>query len=248
MNIIAIANQKGGVGKTPTTVNLGFALARRGCKVLLVDLDPQGSLSEYFLQEKADLQEITVYNALISIKPIQPISITETIDLLPAHDELEASTLELPSKSNAERRLLKVLSFYQYDYCLIDCQPSLGILTRNALAAAHKVLIPVKTEISAERTLKRILGLIEEVKESDLNEELQIWGILPTLYTNNKAHHQEILRALKDKYQSLVYDEPSKDRTVYNDATTMKLDVSSLDKTLGQYWDRVAATFIEGRM
>src|SRR5579864_3385943 len=121
MKVIAIANQKGGVGKTPTTANLGFALHRKGYKVLLVDFDPQGSLSSYFLgADEADNQEITVYNAITNIKPINPITIQEGFDLLPAHDELEASTLELPAKPNAERRLLKVLSYYNYDFCLID--------------------------------------------------------------------------------------------------------------------------------
>src|SRR5579864_3705075 len=126
MKIIAIANQKGGVGKTPTTVNLGYALARAGYKILLVDLDPQGSLSEYFLAEKAEAQENTIYNALMEIKRIEPLIATDRIHLLPAHDELSAAELELPNKPNAQRRLSKVLSFYQYDFCLIDCPPNLG--------------------------------------------------------------------------------------------------------------------------
>src|SRR5438270_13750871 len=98
LRTIAIANQKGGVGKTPTTVNLGYALARAGSSVLLVDLDPQGSLSEYFLAEQAEEQEITMYNALLEIKRLEPIAITDRIHLLPAHDELAAAELELPSK------------------------------------------------------------------------------------------------------------------------------------------------------
>jgi chromosome partitioning protein len=116
MKIIAIANQKGGTGKTPTTVNLGYALARSGYRVLLVDLDPQGSLSEYFLAEQAETQDSTVYNALTEIKRIEPVVITDRIDLLPAHDELSAAELELPNKPNAQKRLAKVLSLYQYDF------------------------------------------------------------------------------------------------------------------------------------
>ena len=110
MRIIAIANQKGGVGKTPTTVNLAFALARAGHTILLVDLDPQGSLSEYFLADQADIQEVTVYNALSDLQRIEPLSLTKQIALLPAHDELAGAELELPSKVNGQKRLAKVLS------------------------------------------------------------------------------------------------------------------------------------------
>jgi chromosome partitioning protein len=98
MKIIAIANQKGGVGKTPTTVNVAFALARAGYNILLVDFDPQGSLSEYFLAEQADLQEVTVYNVLTDLQRLDPLSIAPRIALLPAHDELAGAELELPSK------------------------------------------------------------------------------------------------------------------------------------------------------
>ena len=142
-----------------------------------------------------------------------------------------------------------MLSFYQadYDFCLIDCPPSLGILTINALASAHQVVIPVKTEISAERALKRIKNTIKDIQESDLNGGLTIWGILPTLYSITKAHHKEVLAALRFKYGAEVYEEPSRDTTKYNDATVLKTDVSTLDKALGVFWDRLAATLVEGR-
>jgi chromosome partitioning protein len=249
MRIIAIANQKGGVGKTPTTVNVAFALARAGYKILLVDLDPQGSLSEYFLADQADIQEVTVYNALSDLQRIDPLAITKHIALLPAHDELAGAELELPSKVNGQKRLAKVLSFYQadYDFCLLDCPPSLGILTINALASAHQVVIPVKTEISAERALKRIKNTIADIQQSDLNGQLTIWGILPTIYDSRKAHHKEVLQALRYKYGAEVYKEPSRETTKYNDATVIKADVSTLDKALGAYWDKLAVTLVDGR-
>ena len=249
MRIIAIANQKGGVGKTPITVNLGFALARAGYKILLVDFDPQGSLSEYFLAEQADIQEITVYNALSDLQRIEPLALTPQIALLPAHDELSGAELELPGKVHGQKRLARMLRLYQvdYDFCLIDCPPSLGILTINALASVHQVLIPVKTEMSAFRALKRIKNTIKDIQESDLNGGLMVWGILTTLYTVTKAHHKEVLQALHDKYGAEVYEEESRDTTKYNDATALKTDVSALDKALGAYWDRVAATIVDGR-
>jgi chromosome partitioning protein len=249
VRIIAIANQKGGVGKTPTTVNLSFALARTGYKILLVDLDPQGSLSEYFLADQADIQEVTVYNALSDLQRIEPLAITKQIALLPAHDELAGAELELPSKVNGQKRLAQVLNFYQadYDFCVLDCPPSLGILTINALASAHQVVIPVKTEISAERALKRIKNTIKDIQQSALNGQLTIWGILPTIYDSRKAHHNEVLQALRYKYGKEVYQEPSRETTKYNDATVLKADVSALDKALAAYWDRLAATLVEER-
>jgi chromosome partitioning protein len=247
VHIIAIANQKGGVGKTPTTVNLSFALARAGYNVLMVDLDPQGSLSEYFLADQADIQEVTVYNALSDLQRIEPLPITKQMALLPAHDELAGAELELPSKVNGQKRLAKVLSFYQseYNFCLLDCPPSLGILTINALASAHQVMIPVKTEISAERALKRIKNTINDIQQSDLNGQLTVWGILPTIYDSRKAHHKEVLQALRHKYSQEVYKEPSRETTKYNDATVLKADVSTLDKALGAYWDTLAATLMQ---
>jgi chromosome partitioning protein len=249
MRIIAIANQKGGVGKTPITVNLGFALARAGYNILFVDFDPQGSLSEYFLADQADIQDITVYNALSDLQRIDPLMITKHIALLPAHDELSGAELELPGKVHGQKRLARMLRLYQadYDFCLIDCPPSLGILTINALASAHQVLIPVKTEMSAFRALKRIKNTIKDIQESDLNGGLTVWGILPTLYTVTKAHHKEVLQALHAKYGAEVYEEASRDTTKYNDATALKTDVSALDKALGAYWDRIAATLVDGR-
>lgn len=246
MIIIAFTNQKGGVGKTPSTVNLGAALARKGKRILLVDADPQGSLTEYFLADQADQLAVTIYNSIMNLEPIQVTSILDSsVDLLPAHDELSAAELELPPRPNAQKRLAKALTFYDHDYCIIDCPPSLGILTINALAAADKVIIPVKTEIAAYRALKLIYRTIDEVRKSDLNNSLKIWGILPTLYDSRKGHHREILQAIHDIYKAKVYPEVSKESTKYNDACILKTDVSVLDKQLAEYWDRLATAVIE---
>ena len=230
-------------------MNVAFALARVGYKILLVDFDPQGSLSEYFLAEQADILDITVYNALSDLQRIAPTPLTPQIALLPAHDELSGAELELPGKVHGQKRLAKMLSFYEadYDFCLIDCPPNLGILTINALASAHQVIIPVKTEISAFRALKRIKNTLKDILESDLNGGLTVWGILPTLYNVTKAHHKEVLQALHAKYGSEVYEEESRDTTKYNDAAVLKTDVSALDKALGAYWDKLAATLVHGR-
>jgi chromosome partitioning protein len=131
---------------------------------------------------------------------------------------------------------------YNYDFCVIDTPPNLGLLTRNALGAAQTVLIPVKTEITAQRTLKRFFTTLDDVRKSGLNRHIKVWWILPTLYDSRKAHHREILQSLSMEYGPQVYPEPAKETTKYNDATTAKTDTNDLDKTLGEYWNRLAQT------
>lgn len=243
MEIITVGAQKGGAGKTPVSANLAFALARRpNTRVLLVDTDPQASLTEYLLAEETYQEETTVYNAIMNIEPIAPIAISEHLHLLNAHDELFEAEYKLLTLSNPDGRLKTVLEMYNYDFCIIDTPPNLGLLTRNALGAAHQVLIPVKTEITAHRTLKRFYSTLEDIRKSGLNRKLSVWWILPTQHEPTTAHHKEILEAMCVEYGEKVYPEPSRKTTKYNDATTMRTDVSTLDKRLGEYWDRLAAT------
>lgn len=242
MLIIAIANQKGGIGKTSTTVNLAAALARHNKSVLLVDLDPQASLTEYFIQPSN--LDTTIYNLLIEGTHLPPTQLGEYISLLPANIDLAAAEVQLPAKRNQERTLARHLKQYNADYCLIDCPPSLGVLTTNALTAAHIVIVPVATELMAERTVKLILRTIEDVVESELNPNLTVWRILPTMHDQRLAHHKEILDALRAKYKDLLYPEPVKATTKYKDAVTSQTDVSDLDSKQGEYWDTLATTLI----
>lgn len=249
MKTLAIANQKGGVGKTTVTVNLAAALVRQQRKVLLADLDPQGSLTAYFLspREQAALSERkdTTYNLLVDSKHLEPIVLGEYVSLLPTNIDLAAAEIILPSKMNSQKVLARMLKQYRtFDYCLIDCPPSLGILTINSLAAADKVLIPVTTELMAERTVELILTTIQDQIESELNPNLAVWRILATKFDSRTSHHNDIWKALQVKRKHLLYEEPLKLTTRYNDAVAAQTDVSELDAAQGSYWDRLAKLFI----
>jgi len=248
MIIMSISNQKGGTGKTTCTVSLAAALERKGRHTLLIDLDPQASLSEYYFTpaELADSHQ-TIYDALVEKQPIKVHSIGKNRDLIPATIDLAAADLKLSDTLSRERILTKFLKPFAstYDYCLIDCSPSLGVLTINALTAAKHVCIPVETELLAERTVKLILNTIEEVKESDLNPHLQVWRIVPTMFDGRLAHHREILEALRIKHGDLLYPEPVKATTKYKDAAIDRLDIGELDQQQKEYWDQLAAMFIE---
>ena len=242
MITVAIGNQKGGVGKTSTTVYLAAALARADKTVLIVDTDPQSSLTKYFTDPDA-LTE-TMYNLLIEEKILTPLQLGAMISLLPTNKDLAAAEVLLPAKTNHEKRLSKALRKYSYDYCLIDCPPSLGVLSRNALTAANKVLIPVSTEKMAEETIPLFKGTINDIIESELNEYLKIWRILPTMYASLEVESRLTLAELHEQYNSLVYSEPVSRRTLYKRAKREHLDINDLDTELGAYWDRLATQLI----
>lgn len=245
MQIIAIANQKGGVGKTSMTVNLAAALARAEQKTLLVDMDPQSSLTEYFINPAT--LEISIYDALLYGFTVSPLALGEHIALIPATIDLAKAEILLPSKRNQEHTLERFLRPYaeQYTFCLIDCPPSLGVMTANALTAAQLVIVPVSTELMAERTVKLILETVDDIRESELNAALSVWRIVPTMYDQRLAHHREILEALRVKYGNLLYRDPVRATTKYKDAVTSQTDVSDLDPRLGAFWDEMAALLIQ---
>ncbi len=250
MIIVSIANQKGGTGKTTCTLTLAAALARAGKRVLMIDLDPQASLSEYYFSPvKIAESDQTIYHVLVEKKQeVRPWTIGNGRDLIPATIDLAAADIKLAGVLNRERILAKFLKTWsqldRYDYCLIDCSPSLGLLTVNALTASRYVFIPVETELLGERTVKLILDTVEEIKENDLKPDLEVWRVVATKFDIRLAHHKEILEALRGKYKTQLYTEPVRSTTKYKDAAVDRQDISELDSVQGKFWDQLAATFI----
>lgn len=192
--IICIANQKGGVGKTTTSVNLSACLAARGRKVLLVDLDPQGNASSGLGLKKYEYQEANIYHVLIGEKTLEEIrrpTSNENLWVAPATPDLVGAEIELVDAPRREFRLREAIGVIadQYDYVLIDCPPSLGLLTLNSLAAANTFLVPLQCEYYALEGLSQLLTTAGLVKKN-INPELRIEGILLTMFaaSNNLSH------------------------------------------------------------
>jgi chromosome partitioning protein len=214
--VIAVANQKGGVGKTTTAVNLGSALAEAGQRVLLVDLDPQGHLTINMGWKQPDEIELTVYHLLldpqIRAEDVIKHSKNVGVDFVPANIELSGAEIQLVSELGRETFLQTKLRSVQdrYDFMIIDCPPSLGLLSVNALVAADEVVIPLQCEYFGMKGMQLLFNTIERVRLK-LNPRLRIHGILPTIHKSRTLHSQEVLELVKDRYGDLVYPVTVKD-------------------------------------
>ena len=206
--ILAVVNQKGGVGKTTTTVNLAAALVQAGKRVLLVDLDPQGNATMGSGVDKRNVTR-TVYHVLLGLGELAGIRIrTEKggYDLLPANRDLAGAEIELVDLDARETRLKTALDRVaaDYDFILIDCPPSLSLLTVNALAAAQRVLIPMQCEYYALEGLSDLVGTIKRVR-ANLNPSLEIAGLLRTMYDPRNTLSQQVSQQLEAHFGDKVY-------------------------------------------
>ena len=233
--ILAIANQKGGVGKTTTAINLAAALAEQGLRILLVDLDPQGNASTGLGVDTGN-RRMTTYDLLIEDAPLQDVVVPTNIDglmLCPATTDLSSADIQLVSN---EKRIFLLhdalrqpaIDSFGFDYILIDCPPSLSLLTVNAMVAAHAVLVPLQSEFFALEGLSQLMLTIREVRQT-ANPNLRIEGILLTMYDGRNNLSQQVEKDARDNLGDLVFQTIVPRNVRVSEAPSFAMPVLSYD-------------------
>lgn len=220
--IISIVNHKGGVGKTTSVSSLGVALARMGKRVLLVDLDAQGNLTDTLTQTPGDR---SIYDSLRTLETLPVVKIREGLDLCPSSIDLVSMDLELADKREREYRLSQLLQGLDYEYILLDCPPSLGLLTINALTASTKVIIPLTPEALPAKGLGTLLDIIERTKET-LNPGLSLGGILITRYNRRKINRL-VEETLRETFGDSVFKTKIRENVDISESPLQGMDIYS---------------------
>ncbi len=230
-DVIAFANQKGGVAKTTTTLNLGVALSEQGKRVLLIDLDPQGNLT-MSQGMNPDAIERSMFDVLVHRIPISDVIHTVEVDIAVASIDLAGAELALSALIGRERALDKALVEVRdkYDFILIDTPPSLGLLTINAFVAANGVIVPVQCEYLSLRGLVQLENTLAMVREN-LNPEVRVQGIVPTMYDGRTLHAREAIEILEEHFGDLVYDTRIRKTVRYAEAPVKGSSVLRYDPT-----------------
>lgn len=230
--IISLLNHKGGVGKTTSTINIGAALVELGKKVLLVDLDPQANLT---LSLGIPRQKFTVYEAFRGESELVPYQVKENLDVITSTLDLSGAEMELINEAGREYilRELFVPMMDEYDYIIIDCPPSLGLLTLNALTSSRYVMIPLQTEFLALQGLAKIKQIIDKVKFR-LNKELEMGGVIPTMYDSRKVLNRDVVETIIKHFGDLVFKTYIRDNVALAEAPAQRKDIFSYSpKSIG---------------
>jgi chromosome partitioning protein len=246
--VISFANQKGGVAKTTTTLNLGVALAEQNLKVLLVDLDPQGNLT-MSQGLNPDMIERSMFDVLVHRLPIQEVIHHAEADLAVSSIDLAGAELALSSMIGRERALEKAIVPVKdgYDYVLIDTPPSLGLLTINALVASNGVIVPVQCEYLSLRGLVQLENTLSMIREN-LNPDVGIEGILPTMYDSRTLHSREAVEILQENFGDLVFDTKIRKTVRYAEAPVKGTSVLKYDPSgsAAQAYRELAKEVLDG--
>lgn len=222
MRTISFANHKGGVGKTTSVLNIGAGLAREGKRVLLIDLDPQTNLSQGLGVESS---ERTIYEALSGRCRLTPVEVSENLFLVPSSPDLSRVESEFITRIGGQVRLRKLLSEVEgFDVCLIDCPPSLGLLTTNAFSCSEDVIVPLTPQFFSVQGIVRLRETIEEVRDS-LNQNLNLSGIILTLYNRQKVVHREIASTIEKMFGDILFGTRIRSSVAIEEAPHQGLDI-----------------------
>lgn len=223
-HIIAFANHKGGVGKTTSVANIGAALNQKGNRVLLVDLDAQQNLTSCFLpDDRVEALEVSIYEALVGKAPLPVIPLRDGLSIVPSGIELARAEIDLSQKLAREQLLKRLLQpiAEDYDFILLDCPPSLGVITTNALTAAEALYIPLTAEALPLKGLRMLEAVVEEVRES-INPTLSLSGVFVTRYNTRKSLNNMVLETIADKYGSVVFNTKIRENVAIAEAPLMQ--------------------------
>lgn len=221
--VISLLNHKGGVGKTTSSIGIGAGLVHLGKKVLLMDLDPQANLT---LSLGVPRQKVTIYEALRGEAELVPYTVKENLDVIPSTLDLSGAEMELINEAGREYILKETLEPLQeeYDFIIIDCPPSLGLLTLNSLTSSNFVIIPLQTEYLALQGLTKIKQVIDKVRFR-LNKKLEIAGVIATMYDSRKVLNRDVVDTIKKYFGKKVFDTLIRDNVALAEAPASKVDI-----------------------